>query len=390
MKKFCCKQNFMYQQTKQEDIKKMKSTNIKLAATAGIMLLGIHAQAYAASIDEKVTVHGYGDTGMIRALENNYTGRYSGTKWDYNYLSINVTGQIDDKTKVVAQLRSGSEVTSEMGAYVNYNVTDNLTARAGQMKAPVGIFNEIRDIKFLQLSALSPLMYQDAAGTLPESFKGAEIIYHLDMRNHRLTFDIYGGEPKGAYNYVQIQPSNWFMVQNIYGGRLTYKTPIGLKFSLSGFQNDLLTANSATQPLTTQVDGQSIRRLSSASIDYRGGNFDIKTEYAIASQFEGTPLEQKGTSYYGQIGYTFADKYTPYIRYDYVLYNNDLPENPLYFQKVKVLGVTYKLNNNVSMRMENHWNSGYAIPSYAQGVNFNSTKAKEDWNIFAMGVNFIF
>lgn len=142
----------------------MKLINIGLSATAGIVLLGVHSLTNAASIDEKVSVHGYGDTGVIRAVENNYTGRFSGTKWDYNYLSINITGQIDEKTKVVAQLRAGSEVTSDMGAYVNYNATDNLTVRAGQMKAPVGIFNEIRDIKFLQLSALSPLMYQDVSG----------------------------------------------------------------------------------------------------------------------------------------------------------------------------------------------------------------------------------
>lgn len=368
----------------------MKLHQKHLSAAAGALLLGVHSLVQAASIDEKVSVHGYGDTGMIRAVENNYTGRYSGTKWDYNYLSINVTGQIDDKTKVVAQLRSGSEVTSEMGAYVNHNATDNLTLRAGQMKAPVGIFNEIRDIKFLQLSAISPLMYQDAAGTLPESFKGAEVIYHLDMGAHRLTFDLYGGEPKGAYNYVQIQPTKWFMVENIYGGRMTYKTPIGLKFSLSGFQNDLLTATSATQPATTTVEGQGIRRLSSASVDYKSANVDFKMEYAIASQFTGTPLEQNGKSYYAQLGYTIADKFTPYFRYDYVLYNNDLPDDPLYYQKVKVLGLTYKLNNSVSMRMENHWNTGYAIPSYAQGANFNQATAKLDWNTFAMGVNFIF
>ncbi|HQS58159.1 MAG: hypothetical protein B7Y56_04340 [Gallionellales bacterium 35-53-114] len=368
----------------------MKLINIGLSATAGIVLLGVHSLTNAASIDEKVSVHGYGDTGVIRAVENNYTGRFSGTKWDYNYLSLNITGQIDEKTKVVAQLRSGSEVTSDMGAYVNYNATDNLTVRAGQMKAPVGIFNEIRDIKFLQLSALSPLMYQDAAGTLPESFKGGEVIYHLDMRKHRLTFDIYGGEPKGAYTYVMIQPNNWFMVQNIYGGRLTYKTPIGLKFSLSGFQNDLLTATGATQPLTTVVQGQGTRRLSSASVDYRSTSLDIKLEYAIASQFVGTPLEQNGTSYYAQAGYTFAEKFTPYARYDYVLYNNDLPEDPRYYQKGRVLGLTYKLNHSVSMRMEKHWNTGYAIPSYAQGSNFSTANAKVDWDIFAVGVNFIF
>jgi len=273
-----------------------------------------------------------------------------------------------------------------MGAYVNHNLTDNLTARAGQMKVPVGIFNEIRDIKFLQLSALAPLMYQDAAGTLPDSFKGIEAVYHLDMGSHRLTFDVYGGEPKGANTFVPQAPGYFVMVQNIYGGRLTYKTPIGLKFSLSTFQNDLMSNTSATP--TNAAEG--LRKLSSASIDYRNYNFDIKMEYAIATQFPNSPAEVKGKAYYGQIGYTIAEKFTPYVRYDYLLYNNDQADNPMYYQKAKVLGFTYRLNNNVSMRMENHWNSGYAIPANMQGASFSTVTPKLDWNVFAMGINFIF
>ena len=374
---------------------KLKIKNI--SATAGFMLLGIHTLANAAAIDDRVTVHGYGDTGFIRAVENNYTQKPGGSTWDYNYLSVNFTAQIDEKTKIIAQIRQGSEILGDMGAYVNYNVTDSLTARAGQMKAPVGIFNEIRDIKFLQLSALTPLMYQDAVGILPDSFKGAEAIYHLDMGSHRLTFDVYGGEPKGGNKYIQIQPvaapSYYVLVENMYGGRLTYKTPLGLKFSLSMFQNDLLSNTglpTVTPPATAPNATTSTRRLSSASIDYRNYNFDIKMEYATATDFPGTANENTGKSYYGQIGYTIADKFTPYVRYDYLLYNNNQVDNPSAYQQAKVFGITYRINNNVSMRMENHWNHGYAIPANTQGIAFDSAAAKLDWNLFAMGVNFIF
>lgn len=372
-------------------------TNQKFSMTAGILLLGMHTLANAAAIDQRVSVHGYGDTGFIRAIENNYTQKPGGSNWNYNYLSVNFTAQIDDKTKIVAQIRQGSEIVGDMGAYVNYNMTDNLTARAGQMKAPVGIFNEIRDIKFLQLSALTPLMYQDAVGILPDSFKGVEAIYHVDMGSYRLTFDIYGGEPKGANTYVEIQPvaapGYFVLVQNIYGGRLTYKTPIGLKFSLSSFQNDLLSNGGATGlPLAASAANATpgIRRLSSASIDYRNNNFDIKMEYAMATDFPGRTNENTGKSYYAQIGYTFAENITPFVRYDYLLYNNDQVDNPTYYQKAKVLGFTYRLNNNVSMRMENHWNSGYAIPANSQGTAFSAVSPKLDWNTFAMGLNFIF
>jgi hypothetical protein len=369
----------------------MKLTIKNFAATIGIALLGINTLPNTASAEEKISVHGYGDTGFARAVENNYTQKPSGNNWDLNYLSVNFTALIDEKTKIVAQIRQGSEIVGDMGAYVNYNVTDNLTGRAGQMKVPAGIFNEIRDIKFLQLSELTPLMYQDAAGTLPDSFKGAEAIYHIDMGAHRLTLDVYGGEPKGANTYIGQSATYFVMVQNIYGGRLTYKTPIGLKFSLSTFQNDLLsTPGTGGVRNTTATPVEGVRKLSSASIDYRNYNFDIKMEYAIASQFPGTPAEVNGKAYYGQFGYTFAEKFTPYARYDYLLYNNDFADNPMYYQQAKVLGFTYSLNSSVSLRMENHWNHGYAIPANIQGGNFNSSTAKLDWNLFAMGVNFIF
>jgi hypothetical protein len=379
----------------------MKIKNNTFSMTIGVLLLGMHSLANAAAKDDRVSVHGYGDTGFIRAIDNNYTQKPGGNNWDFNYLSVNFTAQIDEKTKIVAQIRQGSEITGDMGAYVHHNLTDNLTARAGQMKAPVGIFNEIRDIKFLQLSALTPLMYQDAVGILPDSFKGVEAIYHLDMGTHRLSFNVYGGEPKGANNYVEIQPlaapGYYVLVQNIYGGRLTYKTPVGLKFSLSSFQNDLL-SNTCTLPCTPGTPPaatapnatSSIRRLSSASIDFRNYNFDIKMEIAMATDFPGTASENTGKSYYGQIGYTFAEKITPYIRYDYLIYNIQQDANPGAYQVAKVAGFSYKLNNNVSMRMENHWNHGYAIPANTQGINFNYTDAKLDWNLFAMGINFIF
>ena len=110
-------------------------------------------------------------------------------------------------------------------------------------------------------------------------------------------------------------------------------------------------------------------------------------EYAVASAFN-----HSGTAYYAQAGYTFAEKVTPYIRYDHLLYDNDKADVPTYYQHSTVFGISYRLNANVSMRMENHWNHGYAIPSTVQGVNFptNVPNPKLDWNIFAMGLNFIF
>ena len=115
-------------------------------------------------------------------------------------------------------------------------------------------------------------------------------------------------------------------------------------------------------------------------------------EYAMATDFPGRANENTGKSYYGQIGYTFAEKITPFIRYDYLIYNIQQDANPGAFQEAKVVGFSYRLNNNVSMRMENHWNHGYAIPANTQGAAFSTAVPTPtlDWNLFAMGLNFIF
>lgn len=370
-------------------------------------MLSMFTLANAAPVDEKVSVHGYGDTGFIRAVDNNYTNRYSGNDWGFNYLSVNFTAQVDTQTKIVAQIRQGSEIAGDMGAYINHNLNDDTTLRAGQIKAPIGSFNEIRDIKFLQLSVLAPLMYQDAVGYLPDSFKGAEAIYHMDMGTHRLTFDIYGGEPKGANSYIDRQALSttnhyYQLVQNIYGGRLTYKTPIGLKFTLSGFQNNMLStfADPATPPRANNPANnptQGIRKAYLASLDYRKYDIDFKTEYAYAKDdFPGQlnmPEMNEGHSYYAQFGYAFTSKFTPFFRYDYLLYSfSQRGETTLpgYEQRTKVLGFNYRLNNNVSMRMENHWHQGYAQPAATQGSTFSSGTAKLDWTMLALGINFIF
>ena len=378
---------------------KIKIKNTQLAMAMSILLFGLSSVAKAAE-DEAISVHGYGDVAMRRAVDNNYTKTHNGTQWDYNYVAVNITAKVDEKTKIVAQIRKGDEIAQDFAVYLNYNATDNLTARAGQIRTPIGLFNEIRDIRFLQLSALTPLVYQDAAGFLPDIFKGYEAVYHLDMGAHRLTFDAYGGEPAGANAYGNMGPTGTFsgnalapdyryaLVQNIYGGRITYKAPIGLKLALSLFQNDLLATVSPTPPTSAAIPDRYTRRMTAVSLDYRKYGYDIKMEYLAMAQFVGTPFENRGRGYYGQMGYTIAEKYTPYARYDYILYHDSFRGNPNLEQKVKVLGINYKLNNNVSLRMENHWNTGYAILANSPGVEIRPTTL--NWNVFVLGINVIF
>ena len=347
------------------------------------LLLVVHASAFAALGDDRISVTGYGDAGYIKALENKYVKRENGSTWDYNYLALIFTGKIDDQTKVVARIHNGTEgaETSSNGAYINHNTSTNLTLRAGQMKVPIGIYNEIRDIKFLQLSTLEPLMYREPTDTLPASYQGISAFYHIDMGTHRVTLDFYTGEPVGSHVY----DAEGIFVKDIYGARATYKTPFDVKFSLSQYQNDIKFAQQTTPALlpTAVATSEGVRRVTVVSVDYAGKNWDFEAELLNASEFD-----KQGRSYYAQMAYTFGGNITPYIRYDYFNYDIKTDLVPTDYQTSKSLGFSYKLNHSVSLRMENHWNQGYATAKPATPAD--ALLAKVDWTIFTMDVSFIF
>jgi len=350
------------------------------------ILLGLHSIAIAASANDRITITGYGDAGYIKSVDNKYVKRDSGSTWDYNYLALIFTGKIDDDTKVVARIHNGTEGSeaSKNGAYINHNFSENLTLRAGQMKTPIGVYNEIRDIKFLQLSTLEPMMYREPADKLPAYYDGISAIYHFDIGKHRISTDIYTGEPVGsnAYNIEGV------FVKDINGARITYKTPFDVKFSLSRYINEI---KFATQPLspaaplppTAAAESQGIKSVTVISVDYADKNIDLEAELLESREFE-----KKGRSYYSQIAYTFGGNTTPFIRYDYLDYDIKSILTPSDYQASITAGFSYKLNPFVSLRMENHWIKGYAISKPANAED--ALLAKVNWTIFTMDVSFIF
>lgn len=346
----------------------------RLAKAIGMAFLAVGAQSAAHAVDvgdNRVEIHGYGHQGYLQATDNTYLKADNQGTWDYNALALLFTAKIDDKSKLWMQLYSTSEKTRLDWAFVDYQLTSNLTGRAGQIKMPFGLYNEIRDIKFLQLSTLQPMLYQEAAEIAHEAYRGIAVVYDHDIGSGSLSWDAYIGQEVDFENSATIKN------RSLIGGRITYKTPVeGLKFMASAYNNkkeDTAEAKKGTAKAWV------------LSADYTNNNWDIKAEYAdLNNGLEG----EKSKTYYAQAGYTFAEKWTPYVRYDYITTDVADKTDPAHYQKAKVLGLNYKINNNIAVRLENHWNSGYALP-VASG-EATAGAGKTDWNMFAASVNFIF
>lgn len=337
------------------------------------LTMGMQSAAYAVDVGDRLEIHGYGYQGYLQSKDNTYLNADDSGTWDYNALALVFTATLTDKSKVWAQLHSTSEKTRLDWAYVDYQFTNNLTGRAGQIKLPFGLYNEIRDIKFLQLSTLEPMLYQGSSEMVQESFKGTSAVYNHSVGGGSLSWDAYLGQ----VTEWQEDSGTGHKSKLLVGGRVTYRTPVeGLTFMGSVY-------NSAMEDTAKTPVDKGDRRTWVISADYKKDNIDVKSEYAEMKFFN-----EKSKTYYVQAGYTFSEKWTPFVRYDYM--TNDVAEknNPSHYQKSKVLGLGYKVNDNIAVRVENHWNDGYALP-VASG-EITSGAGKNDWNMFAASVSFIF
>jgi hypothetical protein len=78
----------------------------------------------------------------------------------------------------------------------------------------------------------------------------------------------------------------------------------------------------------------------------------------------------------------------PFARYERVNLDTHLESSDSYSQKILVIGVNYKLLSNVSLRIENHFNRGYALPVASGEVP--ADQGARTWNLFVAGIHVLF
>lgn len=345
-----------------------------LAKFIGMVFLGVcmSSTAYALEVGDKIEIHGYGYLGYLQTTDNVYLNADKNGTWDFNVLALLFTAKINNKSKAWMQLHSTTEKTRLDWAYVDYQPTNNLTGRVGQIKMPIGLYNEIRHVKFLHLSTLEPMLYQGDSAIVEEAFRGISGVYNHNLGSGSLSWDAYLGQIVEGH-----EEDRRYKPKRLMGGRLTYKTPVeGLKFMGSAY-------NSATDDAAQVPVNKGDKKVWVLSADYANNNFDVKAEYAQMKFFN-----ENSKTYYLQVGYTFAEKWTPFVRADYITTNGAQKTDPAHYQKAKVLGLSYKINDSIAVRLENHWNEGYALPVASGEVAVGT--GKKDWNLLAASISFIF
>lgn len=329
--------------------------------------------AYAIQLTDKVAINGFGHQGFLLPNHNRTMGADSRGSFDLQEVALLFSAKVLEDWTVWTQIWYNSERLLLDWAMVDYKLNENIKLDVGQVRMPVGLLNNIRDIRYLQLSSLQPLMYHEESQMIQEAFRGGAFHYVRDLAQGGVDFDLYGGQQ------VNQEENADEKYRQLVGGRLKYRTPLeGLSLMASAYTNKVEVTESETGEFRR---GQMTTVL--GSLDYKPGNFDLKAEIA-RTRFIDTDRD----SYYVQAGYTLFNSLTPYLRYDYFTPNRDLRSNPAAHQEELVVGIDYKVNEMIALKVENHFISGYALPVAEEEVM--PGEGRKDWNLFAASLNFMF
>jgi hypothetical protein len=347
--------------------------------------------------DDRFTVHGFGNQDYSKSSANSFEQSGGSGTWDNNFLGLVGSAKISDESKLWAQLQATTTETVRFTwMFVDFQVSENLSAHVGRVKFPWGIYNEYIDTRALQFSVGKPLAYATEADLAYDAYDGAGIDYNLDMGSKgKLTLQGFYGNifsaPDPLYTPPypdQYQMGNLEAITNdkhVIGGKITWETPIdGLRLLVSANRTKLVTTADSGQIPDQQ--GEEDRYI--LSVDYVNDWLDLKSEYN-SHKYPGLTgyQDEKSRAWYVQAGFPLG-KWTPYTRYDSVVTDKNQSSDPSFFQRTVVIGINRKLSTNLNFRIEENFNHGYALP-VAAGETLAGT-GKVNWQLLAAQINFMF
>ncbi len=349
-----------------------------------IIILAVVFAMAGAQADDKFSINGYGFQDYRQTNSNFFEGASQRGTWDNNFIGIVMSTRFTARDTVWAQLQANStEQARFTWMFVDHRFNDNLSVHVGRVKFPYGLYNEFIDNKWLQLSAVLPSAYSGAADMGYDAYSGVGV----DWTSGSLFTQVYGGNI-----YVPDPAADDHADRRLIGTRLTWNTPYdGLRFMISANEAQIeYNVNVGTGPSTalTQLGREDRAML---SVDYVSDRFDIKGEYNY-HKVPFLPLlvgssNQISNAWYVQGGYKMG-LWTPYARFDSFQADQLNTSDPSSYQKDWVIGVNYKINDNVNARIEDHIIRGYGLPVGSGEVTAGS--GQKNWNLMATEVNFLF
>lgn len=218
------------------------------ALLAGALALASSSIARAQEAEAQsspVEIHGFVSQGFILSTKNEYLAKSKRGSFEFSEAALNVTKSLTDDLRVGFQL-----FTHDLGPignynpqfdwyYLDYRPADWLGFRAGRIKVPFGLYNELNDIDVARVPVLLPQsIYPIDHREFLFAQAGGELYGDLALgAAGELEYRAYGGTLTSTQGLppnplVTVREVN---VPYLYGGRLLWSTPLdGLSVAASG------------------------------------------------------------------------------------------------------------------------------------------------------------
>lgn len=347
------------------------------------------------------SINGFGGAvyGRTDPEENVYVGRSAGatSKGAYQASEVGVTFNVRPADNISAgiQLFGGAEGMGVDWAFVELRVVDPLRIRAGKMKQPFGLWNEVFDLGTARPFLILPTSVYGPGDLLGEAYVGAGITGRIG-ESWALSYDAYGGSLQlEAFEPMELleeapAPGTVFpeveeeVVNDMLGGRLFVDTPVeGLRFGVSGWWG--------TKGSELGEEEEAIEHAASAgaSIEMARGPFAVRAEgvYHVST-------DEVTTAGYAEASMFIGSHFQLAVRAensDTVLEEEKDLEHPLLEHQELAVGVNYWVTPALVAKVSGHMVDGnrYATP-VALGDAVIADDFEEKTTVIFAGVQFSF
>jgi hypothetical protein len=237
-----------------------------------------------------VDVHGFVSPGFIYTTNQvNYLADSNRGSFEFTELGINFTKQLTDQLRLGLQLfayqlgPNGDYRPSVDWFYLDYHFRDWLGLRAGRVKIPFGLYNEINDVDAARVSVLLPqAMYPETSTDFLLAQTGLELYGYkrlgaagaLEYRFYCGTIFIDTPEASPGVTWDSIR------TPFIVGGRLLWETPLeGFRLGASVQDLRIDAVLSVSAPAPEVVSLQIPAALTAVSAEYASQSFLAAIEY---------------------------------------------------------------------------------------------------------------
>jgi hypothetical protein len=396
-----------------------------------LLILLVPVPGRALNFSDTFQVHGFASQGYINSTSNNFLAHSRSGSIKMSDVGVNANWQPLDSLRFGAQAYyrnlgdyNENSVVLDWGG-VSYQPFDIIGIRAGKVKMPLGLYNEVRDSQFLLPMVFLPQsIYDESRRDTNLAYIGAGLFGNIDCgRFGDIDYHLFSGETDfpdesqlqqnnvssaiaaiNRNNAVPASKKNPLIPDSyesldresddLYGGALVYNTPIGLRLGATLIHSK---ASIYLNDSSEAVGNTLTHKRFVFSAEFSTEQWLIVSEYGetdrTTTMFGSTTLDGPSQSWYVMACYspfenwTFSVLYDEFYRMKHDKHSDDRPQSEPYtgWRKDMGFGVRYDINSWCNVKLDYHYIDGTAMQ-----LSVINEDPKRYWSYFAARLSVVF